>query len=233
MDSVIDFLDGKKVFVFDTETTGLPNKVPGGGWNSYYPYYMIDKYKTSRIVSIAWGYTDNFSKNTIANVSVDHYIRYPEGFNEIPTTHIHGITFQETLEKGIPFCDILNTYGLANILLNCDYIVAHNVSFDINILLSELSRLETDIARECIIKLVSMKDNGKCICSGEITTDICKLKMKNNYVNNSNTNSSKKIKKYKMPKLSELYQYCYDNMFDGAHSADGDVRALLKILAKI
>ena len=37
--SVIDFLDGKNVFVFDTETTGLPERVPGGKWGTANEYW--------------------------------------------------------------------------------------------------------------------------------------------------------------------------------------------------
>ena len=41
------------------------------------------------------------------------------------------------------------------------------------------------------------------------------------------------IRKYKMPKLSELYAFLYNDDYDKFHSADGDVLALLKCLKKI
>ena len=33
-ESVISFLEGKNVFIFDTETTGLPDKDPGSRWGT-------------------------------------------------------------------------------------------------------------------------------------------------------------------------------------------------------
>ena len=64
--SVLDFLKGKNVFVFDTETTGLPLGSPSG-WGSYWDYRMNDKYDSSRIVSIAWASINNFDRENIDN----------------------------------------------------------------------------------------------------------------------------------------------------------------------
>jgi hypothetical protein len=51
--SVISFLEGKNVFIFDTETTGLPDRVPGSRWGTaseYWDYRMSEKYRSARIV---------------------------------------------------------------------------------------------------------------------------------------------------------------------------------------
>ena len=61
--SVIDFLKGKNVFVFDTETTGLPAKTDK--WGTYWDYKMSDKYDSSRIVSIAWASLKKFDKKLV------------------------------------------------------------------------------------------------------------------------------------------------------------------------
>ena len=61
--SVINFLKGKNVFVFDTETTGLPERT--SKWGTYWDYKMNDKYNSSRIVSIAWASLKHFDKNNI------------------------------------------------------------------------------------------------------------------------------------------------------------------------
>jgi DNA polymerase III epsilon subunit-like protein len=252
-ESVISFLEGKNVFIFDTETTGLPDKVPGSQWGSpseYWDYRMNDKYRNARIVSIAWVYVQSFDKLILEGEikSIQHYIRYPEGFNEIPTTHIHGISFETAVSSGTPFCDIFENCGLYNKLLNADYIIAHNVMFDIHILLNELSRLGTYKANEVINHIQSLLLFGKCICTGVLGKNICKLEYKSRFGNTNtntlltnskvvgNSNANKKIKqekKYKMPKLVELYNYFYGCDFDDAHSADGDVKALLKCLMKM
>ena len=135
--STIEFLTDKNIFVFDTETTGLPEK--STKWGTYWDYKLNDKYDSSRIVSIAWSSIKNFDRNNIdTNINnINHHIRYPEGFNSIETTHIHGISLSDALQNGKPFGYILSTYGLGNALLNSEYIVAHNVGFDYNLLLNE------------------------------------------------------------------------------------------------
>lgn len=230
--SVIDFLKDKNVFVFDTETTGLPNGSPRG-WGTYWDYRMNDKYNTSRIVSIAWSTVKKFDRNNIqTNVTdIQHYLRYPEGFTEIPTTHIHGISYSDAIEKGITLNIILEKHGLCKSLLDAEYIIAHNVGFDYHVLMNELYRTGGKVAESCITHLLNLKNNNKIICTGELSTDICKMEFPlrvNGTYNNYLGNKTRKV--YKMPKLCELYKYYYEKDFENAHSADGDVKALLECL---
>ena len=241
--SVIDFLEGKNVFVFDTETTGLQDRVPGAKWGTtseYWNYTINEKYERSRIVSIAWAFVRSFDKVVVGNETIQHYIRYPDGFNDIPTTHIHGISFETALRQGIPFCDIFENCGLYENLMRVDYIVAHNVNFDVHILLNELHRLDTDNATNAIRHILNLLSLGRCICTGELGKDICKLEYKSKFkpnVSNQDTDikldTNKKFKRYKMPKLVELYKHFYGCEFEDSHSAEGDVRALLKCLQKM
>jgi len=251
--SVINFLKGKNVFVFDTETTGLPIKT--SKWGTYWDYKMNDKYDSCRIVSIAWSSINNFDKDNILdnddnsnddnnnnknNNVIHHHLRYPEGFSEIQTTHIHGISFNDALTKGMPLGLILSNLGLAIALLEADYIVAHNVGFDYNVLMNELHRIVTNnypivplsfLIREkailCIEHLEDLNNMGRIICTGQLSTNICKIEFptKNIYLGNK--------KNYKMPKLCELYKYFYGCDFENAHSAEGDVKALIACLAKM
>ena len=242
--SIIKFLSNKNVFVFDTETTGLPAK--SQKWGSYWDYSMNDKYDSSRIVSIAWSLINNFDKDNINCDAIEHYIRYPEGFTSIPSEHIHGISFQNALTHGIPLGIILANNGLGKAILESDYIVAHNVGFDYHVLMNELYRIivNTDsqvsalvpvpisdttreLANKCILHLLYLNKNGKIICTGELTTPICKMSFptKSNYLGN-------KIN-YKMPKLCELYRFFYGVDFENAHQANGDVKALLEIMRKL
>lgn len=254
-ETVIDFLKNKNVFIFDTETTGLPERT--SKWGTYWDYKMNDKYDSSRIVSIAWASFKNFDKNKIIidnnknkdtnndkdndNINkIHHHIRYPEGFSEIPTTHIHGISLNDALTKGIPFGFILSNFDLAIALLEADYIVAHNVGFDYHVLMNELYRIVTNnepdikvslLIREkadlCMEHLQDLYNNGRVICTGQLSTNVCKIEFptKNIYLGNK--------KNYKMPKLSELYKYFYGTDFENAHSAEGDVKALIACLAKM
>ena len=238
--SPLKFLEGKTIFVFDTETTGLPERCPNG-WGSYWSYFMNEKYDSSRIISIAWSSIHNFHKDKInfnttvtsssnnPPTTIEHYLRYPEGFTEINNSHIHGITYEDTLNNGVIFNDILMNKGLCVDILKADYIVAHNINFDYHVLMNELYRLGTEHAKACMLHLSTLKTKGKCICTGEISTDICKMEFKTA----STYKGNKKTKRYKMPKLSELYVYYYGKEFENQHSADGDVKALLEIISRI
>ena len=246
MTSVIDFLKDQNVFVFDTETTGLPEKTQK--WGTYWDYKLNKKYDGSRIVSIAWSQIEKFNKNNIINDinNIQHHLRYPEGFKEILNTNIHGISYEDILKTGLPFSLILNNMGLAQALLDADYIVAHNVGFDYHILMNELYRIVNhnvdnidnntnlyvsvsakDKANLCIEHLENLKNNGKLICSGKLSTNICKISFptSNIYLGYKTT--------YKMPKLCELYKYYFGFDFENAHSAAGDVKALLECLVKM
>ena len=232
----LSLLDNSNVFVFDTETTGLPMRAPAG-WGSHWDYRLNEKYEGCRIISIAWSFTSNYKKNILDKSAIQHYYRYPEGFTEITSTHIHGIKYNDILTTGIPFGVILGTYGLGKALLDANYIVAHNAKFDYNVLMNELYRLAynnepvvslslatRELAVLCINHLLSLTANNKIICTGEISTNICKMDFPN-----ATTYLGKK-KTYKMPKLCELYKYYYGIDFENAHSADGDVKALLDIM---
>ena len=231
--STLNFLKNKNVFVFDTETTGLPERSPSG-WGSYWSYFMNEKYESSRIVSIAWSTIHNFNRDTSEKINdsinnIKHYLRYPEGFTEINNSHIHGITYENTLNNGFLLNDLLENKGLCVDILKSDYIVAHNIDFDYYVLMNELYRLGTESAKACMIHLNTLYTKKRCICTGKLSTDICKMEFKTI----SNYKGNKKAKRYKMPKLSELYVYYYGKEFDNQHSADGDVKALLEIMRKL
>lgn len=229
--SKLSFLEGKNVLIFDTETTGLPDRVPGAKWgsaNEYWPYNMNEKYDNARIVSIAWAFVRSYNRDTLSFELIKEYIRYPEGFTEIPTTVIHGISFEQAMLKGVPMADIIENCGLADAILECDYIIAHNIMFDVHILQNELFRLGDDRAMECAIKLDKMKALGHTICTGEFGKDICQLEFKSR-----GGRDTSRVKRFKMPKLKELHMHLMGAEHNNQHAAGGDVLAVLNCLSKM
>jgi len=245
--SSIDFLVNKKVLIFDTETTGLPLRRPNakfGSRDEYYEYFNNDAYDSARIVSIAWYYVSNFTADmlSIDKSAIQHYIRKPDTFTEIPTTYIHGITYETALLTGSPFNEIIDSTEFGTALLECDYIVAHNINFDIHVLLNEIHRLQQPNENKYsnhIVKIKTMLDTNQCICTGEIGKPICKLEYKNKFpAKKANANikinaNAKTQTNYKMPKLIEFYSHMFNREFNDAHSANGDVLALIEILKAI
>ena len=226
-------LHNKNVFIFDTETPGLPERVPHAVWGTsseYWLYSMNDKYDKSRIVSMAWSSYNNFTKEQLTANNIQYHIRYPEGFTEIPTTHIHGISYDEAVYTGKPFNDIFENRGLYNDLINADYIIAHNVFFDIHILLNELYRLNTPLSQQTIAHILNLIALNRCICTGNISKNICKLSFSKSFYP---SNKKQKLNNYKMPKLAELYKYYYNTEITNAHNASGDVNTLQLCLAKM
>ena len=115
------------MLVLDIETTGLPQTK---GFGNYYNPKEINKYNSSRIVSIAL-LNDNMEKYSIIK---------PNDFT-IKNSHFHGITQENAVKNGISLKDFFNPSILQEIE-NSDIILGHNIDFDINVLLSELYRNE-------------------------------------------------------------------------------------------
>ena len=125
------------------------------------------------------------------------------------STKIHGITNEISTNKGVEIEKIIDIFK--EDLNNTDILLAHNVLFDYNILISELHRMNNNL-------LVNMLDNyvndGCLFCSGHLTKYTLRLgKFKN-----------------KMPRLNELYYYCFGTHPKNQHDSRYDVLALVEII---
>jgi len=175
-----------KFMIIDVETSGLPIR------KSFYSTpdpSMIDLYKNARIVEIAYIIYDS-QFNIIRKVES---LVKPEGFI-IENSHIHKITQEEACQNGQNIETILQ--NLEKDLIDVERIVAHNIDFDINIILSECYR--------------SKKNNL-----------IKNIFLKQKYCTMKNGKSLMKTKKY--PKLTELYQYIFKKEVIQKHRALSDV----------
>lgn len=179
----------KNILFFDTETTGLPK-------NYKSPYTDTDNWP--RLVQLAYIICD--SNGQIIDKGC--WIVKPNNFiipNE--ASNIHRITNDRAQLEGLPINIVLNNFK--SILNQSDYLVAHNISFDVNILGAELTRLN----------ITSNLDSIEKICTMEKSTNHCAIE--GNYG-------------YKWPKLSELYYKLFNTYFEEAHDAAVDIEATYK-----
>lgn len=110
-------------------------------------------------------------------------------------------------------------YELMSDLLQCRYIVGHNVDFDKKMILAELYRLGHLSAFATILA------NDRFVCTMQQTINICKI-----------TTISKKGNPYfKFPKLSEAYEtmFGYKPSGEALHNAIIDVVVCLRIFCKL
>lgn len=184
-------IKGYKYLIVDTETNGIPSLL---GFNSYYSYKNIDKYNNARIVQLSW-----LVCNQDEQILEDHdYIIRPFNF-KIENSNIHGITNEKALTHGLQLRHILDIF--AQSIAQVNYIVCHNIIFDINVIKSELYRIGH-------LETILLIDKKNLICTLE-TANSC----------------IKKRGHLKSSKLEELYEYFTDKEMEGAHNSKFDVIA--------
>jgi len=176
------------MYVFiDTETTGLPDD-----------FNSLSSYNNVRLVQIAWIIYDSYGKK----ISKRDFIIKPEGF-EIPenSTKIHKISNSLALIAGKSLYKVLLDFNTA--IKSCSRIVAHNLNYDFNVLLSEYNRTNIDPKINSLNKICTMK----------ATTDYCAIST---------------FKGYKWPSLAELYKKIFLEDMKEAHNAAVDIEATAK-----
>jgi DNA polymerase III epsilon subunit-like protein len=163
--------------VFDTETTGFSSR--------------------NRLVQLAWQlYKDE------KLVEEKCFIVKPYKFT-IPrqVVEIHGITTEMAMEKGLPLRTVLRHFIKALDL--ADYLIGHNVEYDIKVVHDELYRMRIPNTIMAKKKIDTMK----------VSTEVVKLP------------PAKDFTHYKYPKLKELYRFLFGKDFQNAHNALADVKA--------
>lgn len=159
-----------------------------------------------RCIQIAWQLHDSMGR------LIEHqdYMVRPDGFN-IPydAERIHGISTDLALEQGISLAEALEKFNIA--LSKSKFIVGQNVGFDVNIMGSEFHRhgLETPLA--------AMKVLDTCT---EITAEMLRL-------------PGGRGGRFKLPTLTELHQYLFNEPFAEAHNATADVEATTRCFLEL
>ncbi len=159
-----------------------------------------------RAVQIAWQLQDEMGALL---EQYDALIR-PEGFN-IPydSEQIHGISTDLAMQEGKPLEEVLEAFQEA--LGKTQFLVGQNVGFDINVM-----------GAECYRVLGSDPLEGYDIldtCT-EQTAALCML-------------PGGRGGKFKLPTLTELHQFLFNEPFDEAHNASADVEATTRCFLEL
>jgi len=151
-----------------------------------------------RCVQLAWQLHDGLG-NLLER---QDFLVIPEGY-DIPydAEQIHGISTELATKNGIPLDEALLKFK--NVLDKTKFLVGQNVGFDINIMGAELYRLQM----ETNLGTLPVLDT----CTEE-TAKLCQI-------------PGGRGGKFKLPTLTELHQYLFNQPFAEAHNATADVEA--------
>lgn len=176
---------------FDTETNGLPEN-----WKA--PVTDTDNWP--RVTQLGWQLYDE-DENLISEKS--HLIK-PDGW-EIPKEKFfidNNMSTERCEEFGIPLDEAVSEFF--EDMKSAEYLIAHNMDFDIKVIGSEFVRLDVKPEKEL-----------KKICTMKETTSFCKV-------------LPFRYGSYKWPTLTELHVKLFNEEFEGAHDALDDVKACSK-----
>jgi len=174
----------------DTETTGLPTR-------RFAHYTSQDVWP--RLVSISWALfpaKDQLFKHV-------YHVVQPDGFL-IPedATKIHGITTEYALAHGRPLRQVVQEITADVQLWNPWLTIAHNIAFDLPVLLCEISRVGLDTTLKHL----------PSFCTMVAGTEFCALPHASG-------------EGHKWPRLHELHTKLFGVGFTGQHDASQDVLA--------
>lgn len=124
------------ILFFDTETTGLP---PRGSKFVHANAENFLAWRGCRVVQIAWEIRSEMDQNILI---AREFLVKPNGFT-VPkeASKIHGITHERAEREGCDIRDVLVALIDDIASYNVTLVVAHNISFDDNVVRAELYRL--------------------------------------------------------------------------------------------
>ncbi|SHG97225.1 DNA polymerase III subunit alpha [Winogradskyella jejuensis] len=159
-----------------------------------------------RAIQIAWQLHDAMGN------CIEHqdYLIKPDGFN-IPydAEKIHGISTELAEEQGVSLAEVLEKFNVA--MSKTKFIVGQNVGFDVNVMGAEYVR--GDVANP--LQELPVLDT----CT-EHTAALCQI-------------PGGRGGKFKLPTLTELHEYLFNQPFAEAHNATADVEATTRCFLEL
>lgn len=167
---------------------------------------ITDTNNWPRCIQIAWQLHDDMGK------LIEHqdYLVKPEGFN-IPydAERIHGISTELAEAEGISLAEVLEKFNIA--MAKAQFIVGQNLGFDVNIMGCEFHRLGVESP------MASMPVLDTCT---EVTASLLQL-------------PGGRGGRFKLPTLTELHSYLFNQPFAEAHNATADVEATTRCFLEL
>jgi DNA polymerase III epsilon subunit-like protein len=186
-----------KMLIFDTETSGLPK--------NYKKQAVEEPNNWPHIVSISWVVLD-IDTNKI-ECKKSYLIKPDNWIISSEVSKIHGITHDYAMSVGVPLIEAMGAFTSEKY----DYLVAHNIDFDYNVL---MNAYHWDLKNELTHRLMSCPRK----CTMKLATDICKFP--GNWG------------KFRWPKLSELYEFTFHRkpISTSLHSSLYDTLILAEVI---
>jgi len=193
-----------RILVFDTETTGLPER----GCSIY------DCERWPHIVQLSFILYDTHAEKALA--IHDYIIRIPSDIDiSKESTMIHGITNTMCKRKGIPIELAMEEFN--EYLEKCDMVVGHNIDFDKKMIIVESLRNKLKNS------FISYGQAKSLYCTMKTSVILCAIQKTN-----------KDGKDYfKYPSLTELYMKLFDEEPKNTHNSMADVLICLRCYMKI
>jgi DNA polymerase III subunit alpha len=203
--------------VFDTETTGLPKCKRG------VPVTMDNLHWWPHIIQLSFIVYD------ISNMSIvkmgDHIIKLPESV-DIPqeSTAIHGISREISNKQGVFIQVALKEF--MDMYTQCEFAVAHNFDFDINMIRVEVFRMPINSFYPFTRSQYTNYHQFINSLKSSKPTDYCTMKTGKKDCNIVRTNRMGTYIKF--PTLVELYKHRFGIEPKNMHNSFNDVIATLR-----
>jgi len=193
-----------KVLVFDTETTGLPQRNKYGKKASIYETTLWPY-----IIQLSYILYDTEKHKII--IDHDHIVKIPDHCELTEkSVEMHGITRNRSIREGISINEALDLFHVC--VNSADMIIAHNLSFDRQIILVESIRHRRGGP-------FYSKSSSQFFCTMKNTVELCQIMA-------TNTKTGETYMKF--PRLSELHQHMFGEEPRNTHNSFVDILICLR-----